>query len=552
MRTRTSDTLILAVFLAGTAAMIVAASASQAHGTTRSGVSATGQLSPATPTPPPSTRPAPSGSLTPNSPAPIGSATPAEPTPTPPPGQPPGASSGGCGLFDVGCKVKEAINGFFRGVVAAALNPVFRFLARSVLSSPRVDQIDRVRSLWTTSAWIANTSFIVLVVLGGMLVMGHQTLQTSYTVKDIAPRLVIAMVAANMNLLVIGPAIDFANALSVALMGNGVDPGQAANTLKGLVLKALTDANDLFMPFLALVAVVVGLLVLIVYIARVMLLVLLAAAAPLALACHALPQSDGLARLWWRALAGVLAIQVAQSLVFATAVRVFFTSDQADLFGFKSGKGTFDLLLVICLLYILARIPSWVSQMIFRGGMRRSPINRMARTLATILIFRGLGGKLTGPAAAKKMPGAPPQRPPIPSGPRPVPPGPRPVTQSRWVQPELPLGGSSPRGEQLELPLQVPGRASPQPRRHANWTQLRLPDKTANPPRWRQPVLPIRLRYEQTRLPAPPPRRHVQPPLPLAFPQRGTPQAGRSPRRLADQAALRHAEARARQRRRPQ
>jgi hypothetical protein len=449
-------------------------------------------------------------------------------------------------MFDVGCKVKEAIGGFFRAVVTSALNPVFRLLARSVLASPRVDQLGRVHSLWATSAWIANTSFIVLVVLGGMLVMGHQTLQTSYTLKDVAPRLVIAMVAANMNLLVIGPAIDFANALSATFMGNGVDPDQAANTLKGLILKELTDSHDVFMPLLSMVAVVAGLVVLITFVARVMLLVLLTAVAPLALACHALPQSDGLARLWWRALAGVLAIQVAQALVFATAVRVFFTSNQAELFGAGSPKGIFDQLLVICLLYILARIPSWVSRMIFRGGMRSSPITRLARTLATILIFRGIGGKIAGSRAAAtkttRMPAKPPQR-------IPVSPGPRAVTRPRWVQSELPLSRpTSPRGEQLELPLNVASRPSPQPR----WTQLRLPDKTARPPRWRQSALPIPVRYEQTRLPAPPPRRHVQPQLPLAFPQRGTPQAGRSPRRLADQAALRDAQARARQRRRPQ
>lgn len=257
-------------------------------------------------------------------------------------------------------------------------------------------------------------------------------------------------------------------------------------------------------------------------------------------------QSDGLARLWWRALAGVLAIQVAQALVFATAMRVFFTSDQADLFGVRSLKGIFDQLLVICLLYILARIPSWVSRMIFRGGMHSSPITRIARTLAAVLIFRRIGGRVAGSrAAAKKttwIPAKPPQRRP------PVPPGPRPVTRPRWVQPELPLGRPAPRGEQLELPLNITSRQAPQPR----WTQLRLPDKTANPPHWRQSALPIPVRYEQTRLPAPPPRRYVQPQLPLASPQRGTPQAGRSPRRLADQAALRDAQARARQRRRPQ
>jgi hypothetical protein len=128
--------------------------------------------------------------------------------------------------------------------------------------------------------------------------------------------------------------------------------------------------------------------------------------------------------------------------------------------------------------------------MIFQGGMRSSPITRIARTLATILIFRGIGGKIAGSRAAAtkttRMPVKPPQR-------IPAPPGPRPVTRPRWVQPELPLPRPPTRGEQLELPLNVASRPSPQPR----WTQLRLPDKTANPPRWRQSALPIRLRYEQ-------------------------------------------------------
>jgi hypothetical protein len=537
MRTRLTVKIMLTVVLAGTVTLIGVASATRIH-------AAVYDVAPAaTVTPAPSDSPPPAPSDSPTvSPTPSGPGTPADPgAPVQqPPAQPQDTGSGGCGLFDVGCKVREAIDGFFRGVVTSALNPVFRFLARSVLSSPRVDQMDRVHSLWTTSVWIANTSFIVLVVLGGMLVMGHQTVQTSYTAKDIAPRLVIAMVAANMNLLVIGPAIDFANALSVALMGNGVDPQQAANTFKGVILKDLTDSRDLFMPLLALVAVVVGLLVLVTFIKRIMMLVLLVAAAPIALACHALPQTDGLARLWWRALAGVLAIQVAQSLVLATAMRVFFTSNQADLFGAKSPNGTFDLLLVICLLYILARIPMWVSRMIFRNS-HGSPIGRLARTLATILIFRGFAGKTAGSrAATKKTPRQPTPRPPVPSLPGPP-------TRQRWVQPELPLGQPSPRGEQLELPLNLPPH--PQPHRQTTWTQLRMPDKTSSPPRWQQPALPIQIRYRQTRLPAPPPRRYTQPPLPLAIPQRGTPQAGRSPRRLADHAALQHAETRARQRR---
>ncbi|GAB3971397.1 hypothetical protein GCM10029978_046510 [Actinoallomurus acanthiterrae] len=444
------------------------------------------------------------------------------------------------------CEFRQAINGFFRGLVSYALNPVFRFLARSVLSTPRVDQMDRVHSLWTTSAWIANTSFILLVILGGILIMSHQTLQSSYTAKDLAPRLVIAMVAANVNLPVIGQVIGFANALSRTFMGQGVDEAKAANTLKGLILHALTDATDPFTAMLAMVAVIAGLVVLFTFAIRVMMLVLLTAAAPLALACHALPQTEGLARMWWRAVAGVLAIQVAQALVLATALRVFFTSDQADLFGIRSGKGLFDLVLVICLLYILARIPSWVSRLVFQGGAGRSPIVRAARTIAAILIFRKVGGAFKGGRVARR-PRPPRITPPPPPPPAlPPPPPPPPSNPPTWVQPQLPLPPSSPTsGTQLQLPISPP----PQPRTPTpGWTQLRLPGTTSSPPRWQQTALPIHPRYTQTRLPAPPARRHVQSELPLGFPPPGSPQAGRSPRRLADAAALRDAEARARRR----
>jgi hypothetical protein len=378
-----------------------------------------------------------------------------------------------------------------------------------------------------------------------MVVMGHQSLQTSYTAKDIAPRLVLAVVASNANLLVIGPIIDLANALSAALMGEGVDPAQAANTLKGLVQSAVTDAGDVFFLLLALVAVIAGLAVVFTFTIRIMLLVLLTAAAPLALACHALPQTEPIARMWWRAMAGVLAIQVAQSLVLAAALRVFFSSDQAAVFGFRSSRSMFDLVLVICLFYLLARIPSWVSNMIIQGGMKRSPLVRIVRTITALLVFRrlsALAGSRTG-----KQPG--PRHPPAASGQPSAPPTPRPPAggAGHWVQPELPRESPPARGEQLELPLDRPGHPTQQTP-VARGVQLRLPGTTARPPRWAQTSLPIRPRYLQTRLPAPPARSGVQAELPLTFPAPGTPAGGRSPRRLADTAALRDAEARARRR----
>ena len=505
--------------------------------------------SPHAPTPATAATPSPSSSPT------RGSASTATPAPRAPSTNPPSVSPappdmpggseapGGCGLLDLGCR---AITGFFRAVVSAAMNPVFRLLASSILAAPRVDEMPRVHSLWTTSAWIANTSFILLVIIGGMLVMGHQSLQTSYTAKDIAPRLVVAAVASNANLLVIGPAIEFANALSAALMGEGVDPARAAETLKSLVGAAVTDSsNDVFLPLLAMVAVFAAMAVLFTFVIRLMLLVLLTAAAPLALACHALPQTDGLARLWWLAFAGVMAIQIAQSLVLATALRVFFTSDQSAFFGFRSNQTMLELVLVICLLYLLARIPSWVSHLIMQGGMSRSPLVRIVRTIAALVIFRRLSA-LTGSRNNQRSgPRRPPAGPALPS--TPTPPVPPAGGAPRWVQPELPLEDPPARGEQLQLPLDRPGHPAPQPQAPAvRSVQLRLPGTAARPPRWTQTSLPIRPRYLQTRLPAPPTRPGVQAELPVTFPAPGTPAAGRSPRRLADAAALADAEARSR------
>jgi hypothetical protein len=286
---------------------------------------------------------------------------------------------------------------------------------------------------------------------------------------------------------------------------------------------------------------VLALVLALIYVIRIMLLTLLAAAAPLALACHALPHTEGLARLWWRAFAGVLAIQVAQALVMITTLRVFFSDDRSVLFGANPIQAFRDLLLLVCLLYILIRIPSWISQMVFRGGMRRSPIARIVRYAVAAAIFgravpalagRFRGGAATGgpwnpPAKPTRAPSIPPTQPVPPATPQP----------QRWVQPELPLGSPSPRGTQLELPINPSSKPGGQ-----RWIQPQLPLRGTTPsrPRWEQTRLPIRIRAEQQQLPLTIPPQHVQSQLPVAFPQRGSPEAGSSPRRGQQAAAMRH------------
>jgi hypothetical protein len=100
--------------------------------------------------------------------------------------------------------------------------------------------------------------------------------------------------------------------------------------LRSLTLRVLSSGG-MFFVLLALFAVALVLILAMVFVARLMLTVLLIAVAPLALACHALPQTEGIARWWWRAFAGLLLIQSAQALVLVAAARVFLSEQWVTL-----------------------------------------------------------------------------------------------------------------------------------------------------------------------------------------------------------------------------
>ncbi|TDB85606.1 hypothetical protein E1264_20705 [Actinomadura sp. KC216] len=438
----------LAVIGCSAAALVaVAVATAPAHATvTTVPLGAVAAEPPPTPS---SSPPAPSASPTSPSPSTPGSPNPSTSAPGNPsssPGVPtsPEQDSGGCGWFDVACKAKQAINNWFKDLVSSAINPVFGFLGSSLLTTPRLDQTSRVQGLWTGSLVVANSCYVLLVLAGGLTLMGRQTLQNSYAVKDIAPRLVVGMVASNTSLILIGQSIEFANALSAALMGQGVDPQQTADQLQKIIVHALNPGDvGMFIVLVTIWAVLLGVILLLIYITRVMLTILLIAAAPLALACHALPQTEGLAKLWWRCFFGVLAIQVAQALVFIAAMRVVLTTDMVTILGFRTPGDQVDLWTTICLLYVLVRIPSWISRLIWQGGViSRSPITRTAKMIVSFFLFRGLLGRLAGArGSAGRTPPPPPPAgrftgpsvPALPPGPKTPPPaGPGEMAQPRW------------------------------------------------------------------------------------------------------------------------
>jgi len=272
------------------------------------------------------------------------------------------------GLFDLAGHVRQAIDDWFRSVVQSALDPVLSFLGQTILATPGVADEYRVKELWGVSAGIANGLLILFALVGAGIVMGHETVQSRHALKDILPRLIVGAIAANASLAVAALLIHAANALSQAFLGQGVDPVNATAAIRDLVVAPIATGG-IFVILVGLVVAVLTIMLVCIYIARVAMLILLVVAAPLALICHALPQTDGLAQLWWRSVLGVFAIQVGQSLVLVTALRVFFDSDHHAL-GFALGGSIVDMLLCICLLWVLVKIPSWVGRWV-RGGQRR-------------------------------------------------------------------------------------------------------------------------------------------------------------------------------------
>ena len=302
-----------------------------------------------------------------------------------------------CLPIDVGCQitgaVTGAVNNWFASLVQSAINPLLAVIGRDLLTTPQPGSYPGVVSMWGTSLAIADAVYVLLILAAGIIVMGYETVQFSTSIKEIAPRLLIGMAGANLSLILIGHAVDLANGLADALGGQGQDP-QAAGTALAALLKNSLSNGGIFIILLGVVAVILALVLAITWVLRLMGIILLTAVAPLALACYALPQTDWAARWWWRALTAVLSIQAAQAVVLTAAVRVFFAPGwaQADS---DVRQYLLHMIITICLLYILMRIPFWIARPVL-SGFGPSPVRKAVRLAFTAAVVSRIAPVLRG------------------------------------------------------------------------------------------------------------------------------------------------------------
>src|SRR5205823_360255 len=217
----------------------------------------------------------------------------------------------------------------------------------------------QVKAIWTTSLVTANAIFVLFVIAGGFIITSRETLQSNYGLKEIAPRVVVAGVAANVSLIVCGKVIEAANALTAAIAGQGVD-GNGAATALNQILNQPPSPNmpPILFSLLILAALVMAIVVLVTFILRTALMVLLIGVAPLALTCHATPQTEGLAYTWWRAFGACLAIQLGQAVIVLATVRVFLTPAGPEALGVPlTNDGLIAILVCLTMLWLLIKLP---------------------------------------------------------------------------------------------------------------------------------------------------------------------------------------------------
>jgi hypothetical protein len=129
-------------------------------------------------------------------------------------------------------------------------------------------------------------------------------------------------------------------------------------------------------------------------IVRFAVLLVLTSIAPVALACHALPQTDPAARLWWRSFLGCAAVPTLQAVTLTAGHWMLL--DPAHLlpvFGLPVEPGeVLNLLIVIVLLWTTVRIPGLVRRYVTQGGRSPNFLGAVIRVVVVQQLTRRVPG----------------------------------------------------------------------------------------------------------------------------------------------------------------
>jgi len=251
----------------------------------------------------------------------------------------------------------------------ACLDALFATIKGALLITPDVTGLPQVQALTGRSIWIVETVFVLAFVAAGVLTMtagGDE--RARYTAKDLAPRCVVGFVAAHFSQLACAQLVDLANSLTAAVTDGDLNHQGAITAMQDHIHAGQDHVAALLFAVILVLIIVLVTTTAFSMLSRFVLVLVLTAIAPLALACHALPQTESAARLWRRAYAGALAVPVAQGFfLFAGQWMLLDPNHLLPTLGLPvEPGGVINMLVVVALLWYTVKIPGlmarWASQ----------------------------------------------------------------------------------------------------------------------------------------------------------------------------------------------
>ncbi len=314
-----------------------------------------------------------------------------------------------------GWLVDKLINGildWFAKTILGALNALWDLLSATVFVSPDVTQLPQVTAFASTSLGIVNACYVLAFLWMAILVMGRDTIQATYGPGELIPRLIIGLIGANFAIPLCSTIIELANAVTAALTSQDITAPGSMQQLRATTTAALNNQNGaspasfLLLLIGLLIAVLVAVLV-VQWIIRLGVLVVAVGIAPIALALHGTPQTEGAAKLWWRTLLGTLGTVVMQAVALHTTLTIFLNPDaNLPVLGLPGDPGAvMNLLIVVCLLWGTIKIPGLMRRYITQT--RPSAMGMILRVVLVQQLTRGISRAFgSGRGAARAAPTA--------------------------------------------------------------------------------------------------------------------------------------------------
>jgi len=277
--------------------------------------------------------------------------------------------------MDVTSQVIDAINGWLQSLAAHLLRPAMTAAGQLLFQTPAYDSIPEVGRSWSLVRDVTDGLFVLAMLAVGVLVMASGTFESRYSAKVLVPRVVLAAVSANASLAICGGLIRLDNALVQGLLGP--DPGASAFAQLAGMIQGPAASDQVVGSLVSIAAAILAVLLVVLFIGRDLLLLVATVLAPLALASYALPQTNEIARLWWRVFSALLFVQVIQAVLVEVGLQLLRHTDWlGPVSDLTSG------LVLITLLYLLFKLPSAAYHWAFRQRISQHPV--VQGTVATV------------------------------------------------------------------------------------------------------------------------------------------------------------------------